>query len=146
MFNHIGFLKQKITIMKKIILVSVFATLFVTACTKNKPEQPPAPSLIGKWGVVNILEKEIDNGTIVYNDNYTGQASDYMEFKNDNTLSLFIDGSGFIINYKLLPNNKVEISGDTLTIQSLTANSATLYQKDDYGPNSFDETTYSLKT
>ena len=129
--------------MKKIILASVFATLFVTACHKDPPA--PAPSLIGKWGVVNILDKEVDNGTIVYNDNYTGQASDYMEFKNDNTLSLFIDGSGFIINYKLLPNNKVEISGDTLTIQSLTANSAALYQKDDNGANSFDETTYNLK-
>ena len=129
--------------MKKIILASVFATLFVTACHKDPPA--PAPSLIGKWGVVNILDKEVDNGTIVYNDNYTGQTSDYMEFKNDNTLSLFIDGSGFIINYKLLPNNKVEISGDTLTIQSLTANSVTLYQKDDTGSNSFEETTYNLK-
>ena len=130
--------------MKKILLASAFATLLITAC--SKPEtQAPAPSLIGKWGVVNILVKEIDNGAIVYNDNYTGQASDYMEFKNDNTLSLFIDGSGFIINYKLLPNNKVEISGDTLTIQSLTANSAALYQKDDNGANSFDETTYNLK-
>ena len=129
--------------MKKIILAFVFATLFVTACHKDPPAS--APSLIGKWGVVNILDKEVDNGTIVYNDNYTGQASDYMEFKNDNTLSLFIDGSGFIINYKLLPNNKVEISGDTLTIQSLTANSAALYQKDDNGANSFDETTYNLK-
>jgi hypothetical protein len=129
--------------MKKIILSAVFATLFITACHKDPPA--PAPSLIGKWGVVNILVKEIDNGAIVYNDNYTGQASDYMEFKNDNTLSLFIDGSNFIINYKLLPNNKVEISGDTLTIQSLTANSATLYQKDDNGSNSFDETTYNLK-
>ena len=129
--------------MKKIILASVFATLFVTACHKDPPA--PAPSLIGKWGVVNILDKEVDNGTIVYNDNYTGQTSDYMEFKNDNTLSLFIDGSGFIINYKLLPNNKVEISGDTLTIQNLTANSATLYQKDDNGTNSFEETTYNLK-
>ena len=131
--------------MKKFILATAFATLLVTACTKDKPVQPPEPSLIGKWGVVNILVKEIDNGAIVYNDNYTGQASDYMEFKNDNTLSLFIDGSGFIINYKLLPNNKMEISGDTLTIQSLTANSATLYQKDDNGSNSFDETTYNLK-
>ena len=131
--------------MKKIIFASVFATLFVTACHKDKPEPPPAPSLIGKWGVVNILEKEIDNGTIVYNDNYTGQTSDYMEFKSDNTLSFSIDGFNLIINYKLLPGNKVEISGDTLTIQSLTANSAILYQKDDYGSNSFDETTYSLK-
>lgn len=130
--------------MKKIILASVFATLFVTAC--NKQETPaPAPSLIGKWGVVNIVDKEVDNGAIVYNDNYTGQSSDYMEFKNDNTLGLFIDGFGLIVNYKLLPNNKVEISGDTLTIQSLTANSAILYQKDDNGPNSYEETTYNLK-
>jgi len=131
--------------MKKIILASFFATLFLTACDKNGPEPPPAPSLIGKWGVVNILDKEVDNGTIVYNDNYTGQTSDYMEFKTDNTLSFFIDGFGLIINYKLLPNNKVEISGDTLTIQSLTANGATLYQKDDTGSNSFEETTYNLK-
>ena len=130
--------------MNKIIFASVFATLFVTACHKDKPD-PPAPSLIGKWGVVNVLEKEVDNGTIVYNDNYTGQPSDFMEFKSDNTLSFFIDGFGLIINYKLLPGNKVEISGDTLTIQSLTANSATLYQKYDNGPNSYDETTYNLK-
>jgi len=131
--------------MKKIILSAVFGTLFLTACDKDKPVQPPAPSLIGKWGVVSVHEKEIYNGAVIYDDNYTGQASDYMEFKSDNTLSLSIDGFDVIINYKLLPNNKVEISGDTLTIQSLTANSATLYQKDDYGPNSFDETTYSLK-
>jgi hypothetical protein len=131
--------------MKKIILSAVFGTLFLTACDKDKPEQPPAPSLIGKWGVVNILEKEVDNGSVVYNDNYTGQASDYMEFKSDNTLSFFIDGFGLIINYKLLPNNKVEISGDTLTIQNLTASSATLYQKYNNGSNSFDETTYNLK-
>jgi len=131
--------------MKKIILASVFGTFFLTACDKNGPEPPPAPSLIGKWGVVNVHEKGIDNGAVVYDDNYTGQAADYMEFKNDNTVSFFIDGFGLILNYKLLPGNKLEISGDTLTIQSLTANSATIYEKYDNGPNSFDETTYTLK-
>ena len=131
--------------MKKIILSAVFGTLFLTACDKDKPVQPPAPSLIGKWGVVSVHEKEIYNGAVIYDDNYTGQASDYMEFKSDNTVSFFIDGFGLILNYKLLPGNKLEISGDTLTIQSLTANSATIYEKYDNGPNSFDETTYTLK-
>jgi hypothetical protein len=131
--------------MKKIILASVFATLFITACDRDKPEQPPTPSLIGKWGVVSVHEKEIYNGAVVYDDNYTGQAADYMEFKNDNTVSLFIDGFGFILNYKQLPGNKLEISGDTLSIQSLTANNATIYEKYDNGPNSFYETTYNLK-
>jgi len=131
--------------MKKIILASVFATLLLTACDKNNPEQPPAPSIIGKWGVVSVHEKEIYNGAVVYDDNYTGQAADYMEFKSDNTLSFYLDGFGFILNYKLLPGNKLEISGDTLTIQSLTANNATIYEKYDNGPNSFDETTYTLK-
>src|SRR6188474_1187083 len=131
--------------MKQIIISAVFATLFVTACDKSGPEPLPAPSLIGKWGVVTVHEKEIDNGAIVYDDIYTGQAADYMEFKSDNTLSFSIDGIGLILNYKLLPGNKVEISGDTLTIQSLTANGATLYEKYDNGPNSFDEITYTLK-
>jgi len=131
--------------MKKIILSAVFGTLFLTACDKNKPVEPPAPSLIGKWGVVSVHEKEIYNGAVVYDDNYTGQSADYMEFKNDNTVSFFIDGFGLILNYKLLPGNKLEISGDTLTIQSLTTNSATIYEKYDNGPNSFDETTYTLK-
>ena len=130
--------------MKKIILSAVFATLFVTACKKDEIE-PPTPSIIGKWGIVNVHEKEIYNGAVVYDDNYTGQSADYMEFKNDNTVSFFIDGFGFILNYKLLPGNKLEISGDTLTIQSLTANSATIYEKYDNGPNSYDETTYNLK-
>jgi len=130
--------------MKKIIISAVFATLFVTACNKPEPVAT-TPSLIGKWGVVTVHEKEVDNGAIAYDDIYSGQASDYMEFKSDNTLSLSIDGFNAIINYKLLPDNKVEISGDILTIQSLTANTATLYLKDDYGANSFDETTYSLR-
>jgi nitrous oxide reductase accessory protein NosL len=131
--------------MKKIILSAVFATLLVTACNKRDAPAPPIPSLIGKWGIVNIHEKEVFNGTIVYDDTYPGQSSDYMEFKNDNTVSYYVDGFGLILNYKLLPDNKVEISGETMTIKTLTGNNATLYLKYDSGPNSFEETTYNLK-
>jgi hypothetical protein len=138
-----NFLKLKPAIMKKIIFFAFTAIVFAIGCGKDEPAAPP--SLVGKWGIVNVLDKEVVNGTTVYQDNYTGQAADYMEFKNDNSVSYFISGFGLTLTYKLLPNNKVEISGDTLTIQNLSANSATLVEKYAYGTNTYDETTYNLK-
>jgi hypothetical protein len=130
--------------MKKIIFSAVIATLFFTACQKTDVPVP-APTLAGKWGVVNYQTKEWDNGVVVYDDTYIGKPADYMEFKSDNTVSFYLDGFGFIVPYQLQTDNKVVIDGDTYTIQSLTANSATLYLKYNYSTTNYDEETINLK-
>ena len=130
--------------MKKIILLAVITT-FMISCKKEKPTEPPAPSLIGKWAVVNYQTKEWNNGSVVYDDNYVGTTADFMEFKSDNTISFFMDGFGATVNYQLQPDNKVAINGDTYTVQSLTANNATLYLKTTYSNTNYDEEIINLK-
>lgn len=130
--------------MKKIIILTFIIAASMTACKKTEIP-PPAPSLIGKWAVVNYQTKEWNNGTVVYDDNYVGTSADYMEFKSDNTISFFLDGFGATVNYQLQPDNKVVINGDTYTIQSLTANNATLYLKTTYTSTNYDEEIINLK-
>lgn len=130
--------------MKKIIILTFIIAASMTACKKTETP-PPAPSLIGKWAVVNYQTKEWNNGTVVYDDNYVGTSADYMEFKSDNTISFFLDGFGATVNYQLQPDNKVVINGDTYTIQSLTANNATLYLKTPYTSTNYDEEIINLK-
>jgi hypothetical protein len=130
--------------MKKILFPLIIAVLTVTACKKDKSEVQ-APTLTGKWGIANMLNKEIVNGATMYSDNYTGTAADYMEFKTDNTLSYFVDGFGLILSYQILPDNKLKIEDDIFTIQSLTKNSASLILKESYGTNTYDEITINLK-
>lgn len=129
--------------MKKIILSTFVIILFFGAC-KPDPEIAP-PSLVGKWNVVNYQTKEWINGTVVSDDNYIGKPADYFDFKSDNTLSFNIDGFGLNVNYQLQTDSKVVINGDTYTIQTLTANNATLYLKYNYTSTNYDEEIINLR-
>jgi len=130
--------------MKKIILFATIATIIVASCSK-KDSAPAGPSLIGKWSLVNLHNLEIDNGAVIDDDNYTGTAADYVEFKNDNKVYSLIDGQIDVADYQLLPDNKVLIDGETYTIQILTANSTTLYQKFSFSATLYIEVTLNLK-
>jgi hypothetical protein len=129
--------------MKKIIFITAITTLFITACKKNN--DTPAISLQGKWGLVNTHYLEVDNGATVFEDIYTGIAADYIDFRKDNKVYSYIDGSSDTSAYQLLSNNKVVILGDTYDIQSLSAASAKLYQKDSLNANTYTEITINLK-
>ena len=129
--------------MKKIILSTFVIILFFGAC-KPDPEIAP-PSLVGKLNVVNYQTKEWINGTVVSDDNYIGKPADYFDFKSDNTLSFNIDGFGLTVSYQLQTDSKVVINGDTYTIQTLTANNATLYLKYNHTSTNYDEEIINLR-
>jgi hypothetical protein len=130
--------------MKKFILLSTLATLFAVACNK-KDSAPEAPSLIHKWSLVNSHYLEMDNGTVMEDDNYIGTPADYVEFKSDNKFYSLVGGQKDTVDYQLLPNNKVTIDGETYTIQELTMNSGKLYQKNSLSADTYDEVTINLK-
>jgi hypothetical protein len=130
--------------MKKFILFSAIATLFALSCDK-KDSAPEAPSLIHKWNLVNAYYIEMDNGTVIDEDNYVGTTADYWEFKSDNKFYSLVGGQKDTVDYQLLPDNKVMIDGDTATIQELTMNSAKLYQKYSLSADTYFEYTINLK-
>ena len=130
--------------MKKFFLSAAIATLFTVACNK-KDSAPEAPSLIHKWSLVSSHYLEMDNGTVVGDDNYIGTTTDYLEFKTDNKVYSLINGQNDIADYQLLPDSKVTIDGDAYTIEELTINSARLYQKYSLSADGYVEVTINLK-
>src|SRR5215213_8700419 len=128
--------------MRKIMFSIIIAALAITACKKDKGK--PA-SLVNKWSVANTHIVEVLNGTVLYEDNYTGVAADYLDFRNDNKLYSSIDGSSDVVPYQLVGTDKVVIDGDTFLIQTLTANSVKLYMKDPATGNTYTEATVNLK-
>ena len=131
--------------MKKLILYSVLLTALLFAACKKNTDKPSSPVLQGKWGIVNEAVLDVENGTTVYTDNYTGVAADYIDFRSDNKVYSLVDGGMDTSAYKMLSNNRVLIDIDTLDILSLTASAANLHSKVYTGVNSYEELTVNLK-
>ena len=128
--------------MRKIMFSIAIVTLVITACKKEKDK--PA-SLVNKWSVVNTRVVEMVNGTVLYEENYTGVAEDYVDFRSDNKLYSSIDGVSDVVPYQLIGTDKVVIDGDTFLIQSLTTNSVKLYMKEPAAGNTYIEASVNLK-
>ncbi len=112
--------------MKKSILYAVVITTLVIAACKKNDDKPSAASLQNKWGIISVNYQAVENGVTVDTYNYTGVAEDYIDFRSDNKVYLFVDGSEDTSSYQIL-NNKVVIDVvDTLEIQSLTSTSVKL--------------------
>jgi len=129
-------------IMKKISLLFVLLLTLLTACKKEKEDNTHA--LQKKWSLVNTSFKEYNNGTMVYEDNYTGLPGDYLDFRTDNKLYTFITGANDVMDYKILDGNKVTIDGDTFDILTLNSSAATLYLKEGSAAN-YSEVRLNLK-
>lgn len=130
--------------MKNLILAlaMIAGLIFASSCKKDKDN---GLSLKGKWNVVSIQDRYVENGTETDNDTYTGVAGDYVDFRNDNKVYSHFDGDDDVADYEILENNKVIIDEDTFEIQSLTSASARLYQKWIEDANTFEEFTINLK-
>lgn len=131
--------------MKKLILYSALLTALLFAACKKNTDKPSSPSLQGKWGIVNESILDVEDGTTVYTDSYTGVAADYIDFRSDNKVYSLVDGSMDTSAYKMLSNNRVLIDIDTLDIPSLTASAANLHSKVYTDVNSYEELTVNLK-
>ena len=127
---------------QKLFLILVIMTL-LGACKKDKPE--PEISLKGKWIAESSTLKEYENGILIDEINEPGDGTTY-DFQDNGHLvitspSLPVESLPYTIN----PGSKVNIDGDIVDIQNLSASKVTLYFKDDYGQGDYIEISLKLK-
>ncbi len=129
--------------MKKILFILALITSIITSpsCKKNKNDEI---TLKGKWNVVSIKYHEVYLGEN-YDDNYTGVAGDYIDFRSGNICRVHIDGDDDTYTYEILNNDRLVIEEDTLQIQSLTSSTVLLYQKVIVNGTDYSENTINLK-
>jgi hypothetical protein len=127
----------------KSLTLSLFAVFFLIACEKDKDNDEI--SLKGKWNVENTIYNEYINGVLDYSETEPGGGTT-IDFQNNGNVVINNPIWGVeTYTYILRPDSKVEFDGDVYEIRNLTANSVTLYLREDYGNNNYDETSFNLK-
>jgi hypothetical protein len=126
--------------MKKTILLYMLAIITLSACEKEDEI-----SLKGKWNVENTIYNEYINGVLDYSETEPGGGTT-IDFQNNGNVVINDPNWGVdTYTYILRPDSKVEIDGDVFEIRNLTANSVTLYIREDFGNNDYDEGFFNLK-
>ncbi len=137
--------------MKKIIrllTILTLVTLYLSACKKSHDDtqQTTLQKLQAKWQLQSWVENDHFSGTdhIITT---TGNAADYIDFRNDGKVYSSISGNIDVTTYSLTSNDtKILIDGtDTYDIKTLTSNSFILYNKELSGASDFNETTINMK-
>jgi C-terminal lipocalin-like domain len=114
--------------MKKLLFVAIASMALFSACKKKDVEKTTAEKLIGRWALVSDTYNDYYGGS-AHIINYTGTASDYVEFKADGTVTASYQGSSNTTSYSLQGDTKVVIAGETNEIRTLTDNGLVLYSK-----------------
>lgn len=127
--------------MKKLLLLSLISVFVFIACKKDKDEEL---SLKGLWTIDNLSYKEYTNGVLTDSDTESGMGAT-LDFQSNGTLVTKQGGSTESVPYVIKSATFVEIDGELYEILNLTANSVTLYLKERYGGNSYDEYFFNLK-
>src|SRR5687768_8251855 len=127
--------------MKKLLAISLMGMFLFTACEKNPPAEP---SLTGKWNVETVVTKEYQNAVLINTNTEPGDGYKYDFQTNGNLLiSSFLNAT--TLPYSIMANSKVQIDGDIFEIRNLTASQVTLFIREDYGPDEYDELFINLK-
>lgn len=128
--------------MKSKLLLSLIVLILLSACKKKNEEV--AISLKGKWTVENFAYKYYDNN--VLNSTYTDAVSGTtFDFQNNGSLVITDPSGTETYPYNITSDSKVEFDGTIYEIKNLTANSVTLYIREDYAPGEYEEVSLNLK-
>ena len=116
--------------MKKTLVLSLAVMFLLAACMKDKKE---TVSLLKKWTIENIVEKEYQNGTLIdtYNEPGDGATMDFQD--NGHLVVIYPGNTNESLSYNMLPDTKVDIDGDIFEIRNLTASGVTLFTMEDLG-------------
>lgn len=126
--------------MKKTLVLSLMATILLTACKKDKEI-----SLKGKWTIDNAVGKEYVNGALTTTTTEPG-AGATMDFQDNG--NVVITSPGFppeSFSYSIKPDSKVEFDGDVYEVRNLAASTVTLFIRIDFSPGEYDEIYINLK-
>jgi hypothetical protein len=135
---------KKTYIMKQKLLLALTAIVMLTACKKDKGKDDV--SIMGKWEVVNVIEKEYVNGNVTNEDNEPGDGAT-IDFQDNGHAVTTYPATGDVdsVPFTLKPNNKIEIDGDEFEIRNLTSANVQLYMKEIFTATTYYEVIINLK-
>ena len=99
----------------------------VASCAKPTDTTDTRVMLTGKWNVSNTLEKK-NNQSPPQIINYTGVASDFMDFQRDGNLNCVISGNVQMRKYTILSNEWLLLDADSFRIVQLMPDRLTLFR------------------
>src|SRR4051812_27285324 len=102
----------------RILALAIAVILFAASCSKDKGEKPvDNASIKGKWNVSTILTVEPDAEPYTY----TGQANDFIDFKEDGTMSSSVDGYEQTVDYEIIDASHVKVDGSITEVKELNS-------------------------
>ncbi|MEO7308018.1 MAG: hypothetical protein ABIR78_07815 [Ferruginibacter sp.] len=128
-------------------LVFIAAILPWVSCKKaDKTPRSTQNRIAGKWKFELSVIDNFYSGTS-HITTYTGNASDYVDFRNDSKVYSFVDGNYDTSAYGIISDTKMWIgaSSAVFDIQTLTDTDFKIYMKEIYGPGDYHESTINLK-
>ena len=101
-----------------ILTLAIAVIFFAASCSKDKSEKPADnASIKGKWSVSTILTIEPDAEPYTY----TGTTNDFVEFKEDGTMSSSVDGYEQTVDYEIIDAKHVKVDGSITEVKELTS-------------------------
>ena len=129
---------------KRILFLGLLAAVSFSAC-KDDDEPTVQQRLQGSWTFEKTIDRNVVAGVETRDTTY-GASGDYVDFRSDNKVYSRYNGLIYdTANYSIVGSDKLVLDGDTLTIQSLTNNSAQFYSREDNPPSDYYETWIYLK-
>jgi hypothetical protein len=132
----------------KIGLTAIILTASILFASSCKKDPAPAPTtqekILGKWKIQRISDNDFYSG-LPHITTYTGNASDYADFRKDGKVEISLYGSADTSPYGIISESKIWIydAADIYDVKELTGTALKLYQKEIYsGMSEYAETTY----
>lgn len=129
------------------VLLLTAAILPLVSCKKESTTQPKTSQekLLGKWNWISEVTNNYHSGSS-HITTYNFPAGDYVEFKNDGTVTQSNSGSAITYGYGMVDETKIwlVVASNIYELKVLTASDLQLYKKDVNGPD-YDEATLNLK-
>jgi hypothetical protein len=128
----------------RILFFALLAAISFSAC-KDDDEPTVQQRLQGVWTFEKTIDHDVD-GALDLRDTTYGVSGDYVDFRSDNKVYSRYAGLNYdTSNYSIVGSDKLVLDGDTLTIQSLTNNSAQFYSRVDSSATEYSESWIYLK-
>ena len=128
--------------MKKNLVLSLIVMILIGSCKKDKEDI--SISLKGKWTLENTITKDYDNGLLTDTNTEPGDGTT-VDFQNNGNVVITSPGGIESFPYSIKSDSKVEINGDIAEVRSLTGSSVTLFSRDDFAPNQYEEVFLNLR-
>jgi hypothetical protein len=129
------------------VLFSVILMMSGFSCKKESTSKPKTTQekLLGKWNLMSEVTNDYHSGSS-HITTYPFLPADYMEFKNDGTVTDYEGGLTSTFGYGIIDDSKIWIGFTTniYDLKVLTGSDLQLYKKDVSGTDYY-ESTLNLK-